>query len=250
MKMKKSFTISALLLASGTLFAQRNVDLAVTLTSPAANATITSGQAFTLSVSVKNVGANPVKVTDTVAVFFYIDNQSNLLKDGSNNPIGFVTVNRALNTGDTVNNSASLTLSHSLTGDHQLCAITIPINRSADSVKDNTTGNNVNCATLKFAGGTTAIGTITASLSTHQVSPAYPNPASDFCNFKLNMGERAAVSITLTDMAGRVVLREDKGNLLKGEHELRLHTGNLPKGIYLYEVSTGNEKTRGKLSLR
>lgn len=249
--MKKSFMLSAMLLSAGTcVFAQRNVDLGVTLTSPAANATITSGQTFTLSVSVKNIGANPIKATDTVAVFFYIDNQSNLLKDGSNNPIGFATVNRALNTGDTVNNSMNLTMTHSLTGNHQLCAIAVPINRSADSVKDNVTANNVNCATLKFVSGTTAIGTVTASVSLHQVSPAYPNPANDFCSFKLDMGERAAVAITLTDMAGRVVLREDKGNLLKGEHELRLHTGNLPRGIYLYEVSAGNERSRGKLSLR
>ncbi len=63
------------------------------------------------------------------------------------------------------------------------------------------------------------------------------------------MGEKDAVSIVITDMAGRSVLNENKGILSAGEHNLHINTASLPSGIYMYDVIIGNEKSKGKFSI-
>lgn len=248
--MKKVLFFSAALLLGGSYAqAQRLVDLQAILVAPATGATITSGQQFSIDVTVKNVGTTQLKATDTVAVIFYIDNANNILRDGNNNPIGGSFTGQVMNPNDTKSVPLNLTMTHSISGQHSFCAIAVPINRSTDSVKDNVIANNVACNNVTFAGAT-SVGQIYATVSKHSVSAAYPNPATGTFGFDVKMGEHAMVEVKLVDLAGRVVLAESRGQQSAGAHSFKFNPGNTPAGIYLYEVKIGDEKFHGKLTLR
>ncbi len=203
-----------------------------------------------MNVSVKNVGTTPLLATDSIRVgYFFYGDSVRLLKDESGNVIksdflGPLAVNETKSI-----TPFNLTVTRSENGDANFCAMAIPFNRSADSVKDENLDNNIGCVDVKIASGGTAIHDITASQSKHRISEAYPKPCKGAVNFNVNMGERDKASIMITDMTGRTILTENKGMLSAGDHTLIVDAGHLPSGIYLYEVRIGEERNRGKISL-
>lgn len=248
---KKVLALSvALFAAVAGAHAQRLVDLQATLVNPPSNSTITSGQQFTIDVTVKNAGTTQLKATDTVAIIFYIDNTNNIIKDGNGQAVGSAFTGQVMNPNDTKTVTLNMTLTHSITGQHSFCTIAGPVNRSADSVKDNNTANNSSCSNNITFAGSTSVGQVFATVSKHAVSAAYPNPATGSFSFDVKMGDNDVVDIKLVDLTGRTVFTSTQGRQSTGEHTFKVQPANVPAGIYLYEVKIGDEKFHGKVTLQ
>ncbi|GEM_PF-2023119 len=248
--MKKISLFSWLFILSASIaFAQRTVDLVATMSNPVSGSSVISGQGFQVDIAVQNVGNNPLLASDTVIVGFYIDDPNNLLRDVNNNLIVTSFTGQTLGLNETQTASINLTINHSETGSHQFCALAIPVNRSADSIRDVDLDNNLTCNSLQFGPGSTSVKRTYATLSNHIVSKAYPNPAFEHINFDLKMRERDLVNIVIADLTGRTVLRENKGILSSGDHTVKIKTGHLPKGIYIYDITIGSNRTKGKFSI-
>ncbi len=59
----------------------------------------------------------------------------------------------------------------------------------------------------------------------------YPNPVADEAKIKISMKKASALSVVITDLAGRTVIRQDY-SLHKGDSELVLSARHLPAGCY------------------
>ena len=65
----------------------------------------------------------------------------------------------------------------------------------------------------------------------------YPNPASTDVNFDIDLGSASDLSISITDVAGRVVASRNYGKL-SGKQVLPVNVQNLNKGIYMALIQT------------
>jgi len=251
-KMKKIYTLLAAALCLGTAAnAQRVIDLQTTITSPAANATITSGNTLTVNGVVKNLSTQQLKATDSVLYAFAIDNNLVSFNSGGQTVSYFFKTGKILNQNDTlqINRSFTISFNSSLNGSHTFCLVAFPLNESVDSVTDNVTTNNSGCNAVTFAGGTTGVETITAEIAENSVGRTYPNPANSEVNFDLNLGGNNSVTVQVYDITGRLVMSEDKGYMTKGNHTVKMNTAALVKGMYIYRVNIGTEVSTGKFSI-
>ncbi len=68
----------------------------------------------------------------------------------------------------------------------------------------------------------------------------YPNPVSDVLNLEITLAEASAFTLQITDLAGKVVLKEthNSGAVFKAS----LNVKALPSGAYLLSLSTPSEK--------
>ncbi len=76
----------------------------------------------------------------------------------------------------------------------------------------------------------------------------YPNPASAITtfNFQLEVSER--IVLTIVDMKGRVIFKNDLGSLPQGENQIELYLSGLQNGMYTCRLmSNGTTKATGKL---
>lgn len=83
-----------------------------------------------------------------------------------------------------------------------------------------------------------------------KVSEAYPNPASDRVNLKLNMKRSASVSIQLTDMMGKVISTETYNNVGAGTQVLGLNVEGLSKGVYFCKITAGGNSATQKIVVK
>lgn len=70
----------------------------------------------------------------------------------------------------------------------------------------------------------------------------YPNPAADFVNIPLNLATAATVTISITDMAGRVVYNMPATTVNSGKQTLKMPASDLPAGVYNATIMVGSEK--------
>jgi hypothetical protein len=64
----------------------------------------------------------------------------------------------------------------------------------------------------------------------------YPNPFTEYCNIPLYLPETANVSISLKNLQGMEVERQEYTTLAQGEHLLKLWRENLAPGSYYAEI--------------
>jgi hypothetical protein len=65
----------------------------------------------------------------------------------------------------------------------------------------------------------------------------FPNPANKFVNLKLNAIDIDSITITISDAAGRVVLREER--MVDQQHEIKVDVSQLGIGFYVVRVHDG-----------
>ncbi|HFX17749.1 MAG TPA: T9SS type A sorting domain-containing protein [Flavobacteriales bacterium] len=75
----------------------------------------------------------------------------------------------------------------------------------------------------------------TENLSIQRVE-AFPIPAKDRLNFKIEAIEPESIDISLIDLSGRLINKQSF-KLQSGVNHLMIHIGQLPKGGYLYQIS-------------
>lgn len=81
------------------------------------------------------------------------------------------------------------------------------------------------------------------------IEPNYPNPFNPSTTLRVNLPQTAAVSVTVYDLTGRVVMQLPARSLQAGRHSITLDASNLSTGVYIYRVSTGNWFASGKMTL-
>jgi hypothetical protein len=76
---------------------------------------------------------------------------------------------------------------------------------------------------------------------------AYPNPAYSNTNIRFTIATDANVSVSITDMSGRLVVAENEVFLAAGEHTVAVNTNSLTAGEYIYLIRTsGGDGMAGK----
>ncbi|TND07686.1 MAG: BNR/Asp-box repeat-containing protein [Bacteroidetes bacterium] len=71
--------------------------------------------------------------------------------------------------------------------------------------------------------------------------PAVPNPATDFTAFDFQVSEETAVTLTISDLQGKTLIKPVNGTrYLPGRHQVKLFHSevDLPAGIYIATVTT------------
>lgn len=118
---------------------------------------------------------------------------------------------------------------------------------------DNYTGNDslyndLAIFPIVVVGGPTGTGKVThKDLS---LMGAYPNPATNVANIRFALADRTDVTITLMDMAGRVVSTTSQEQFATGEHSIAVSTAGLVAGNYIYLVRTATGSgLAGKLTV-
>lgn len=69
---------------------------------------------------------------------------------------------------------------------------------------------------------------------------AYPNPFMDRFIVQFNLFEASNLTMTLTDISGKLVMENDLGDQRSGLHYLEVNAGNLPVGMYVLTLRTDN----------
>lgn len=253
--MKKLFTLAAALCSfTFAAKAQRLVDISATMNNPVANFTIDSGVSFQSKVVVTNVGANPLKAGDSIIYSWYLDGAGLVFGGGSSTTVYYSSskIGKVLNQNDTIQINANFSVGYTTSTNNdktvQYCIVVAPINRSADSVKDNVSANNQGCKSIVMKANYnpgTGVSTVTGTNVENHVS-LYPNPVSSVAKFSLSMNNIAEVSLKIYDVTGRLVISENKGKL-SGDNTISVDTKNLQNGIYLYRVEMGSDIQTGKM---
>ena len=75
-------------------------------------------------------------------------------------------------------------------------------------------------------------------VSTINVS-MYPNPVASQATLSFNVEESANVSYQVFDMTGRMVMNQNLGRLVAGEHQVSVNAENLSTGSYILRLSQG-----------
>ncbi len=71
----------------------------------------------------------------------------------------------------------------------------------------------------------------------------FPNPSSKgYTNVELELTNEEYVSVSLTDLSGKLVASPFEGNLEMGKHRLPVDLSNLEAGVYMAEITIGNNK--------
>lgn len=243
--MKKILLLVAVIAASFSLNAQRTVDMETTLNQPTDGSTVRAGIPFTVEYVFKNNGPDIIKTTDTLFVWYYINNvnqaglrqvfrlTSDLLKDSS---ITFTRPGISFNT-----NQAA--------GAREFCVFGTVINRSADAAIDtsraNTNNNNRACSNLTLTVG------LGDELSAKKLNAnAYPNPMSSVGTISYTTAVSSDVSVKIFDIAGRQVLNVFEGKQDAGDHTANFNVSELKDGIYFYQIQAGDVSTTNKLVIR
>ncbi len=79
------------------------------------------------------------------------------------------------------------------------------------------------------------------------ITQAYPNPTSGMTYFNVTTKSNDDMTITVTDLLGKVVHSELKANVASGVTTVSLNTANWNSGMYTYNVISGGKSATGKL---
>ncbi len=244
----KKILLSILLAAATTgVYAQRMIDLEVTMTTPVNGTVVDGTKDFNLKVTVKNLGPETIKTTDTLAIGFTLDNSTTLescIINGTTAQSFLSPVTSAIAPNATASINVNMKFANAPSnGSHPFCVLALIRNSSADSVKDNALTNNQSCANITVAP------TSVASIGTGAMGNVYPNPAVDVAHVDVEMYTAAPVVLTLTDFSGRVIRKENKGLMQPGKATLQLNVTDVPAGSYIYHISVGDGLQHGKLTV-
>ena len=227
--------------------AQRVADLKVTLKTPAAGTTLNSGADFPITYTIKNNGpAKYDKTKDTMITGWFVD--GNYI---ANTQSMFKLVND-LNVGDSITlpDTLRLTFTDAANGTHEFCVAVLPYNTSADSLVDHNGEDNFGCQDFNFFSTTVGLNEIVANKGgknkTQSIS-FYPNPVSNVATTEIYLAERQKVTVTISDITGKVVLTEEKGFVNSGSQKISANLNALNNGMYLVKVVAGAQQYMGKV---
>lgn len=214
-------------------FAQRSCDLKMTLLTPAASATITSGSNIAPAFSITNLGPDAMAIGDTLLAGLSVDGSAI-----SGTTIVLI-VNKSIAKDSFINLSYapfSLTFTSAANGVRNFCAAAQFAMRTS-VVADAATANNVSCNSVTLAGGSTGIGAINDIIASD--INAYPNPASDKVNFDLIVDKAGLFTFEIFDITGKMV-KSSEQSLSAGSQTVSFDLNGLSAGAYTSKISSEN----------
>lgn len=253
--MKKIYSLALLMMLAVGAFAQRDINLEVTLVSPTASTTISAGNSFNILAVVKNLGPDSLRTTDSTLWFMSLSGQGLPFTFGSTTGVFWLRFNRSLKVNDTMQfNFPNRVLNYSQNVDSQrtMCFNALPTfdGGGNDTVADNDLTNNTSCVTLTFkANFASNVDEIFVSEAGVSEAVVYPNPANKFTNVHVNMAYNADVFVRVLDITGRTVLTTPAQFMEKGDHKIELDLQNLQSGMYIYQVQMGKDVASGKIMI-
>jgi len=89
---------------------------------------------------------------------------------------------------------------------------------------------------------------LSSNESANYMSDVYPNPASETININIRKSEATIVSVTITDMSGRVVYAS---NVIAGENYAHsIDCTEFSSGLYIVKVTSGEKLEEHKLTIQ
>jgi hypothetical protein len=79
------------------------------------------------------------------------------------------------------------------------------------------------------------------------VKVVYPNPAKDEVNVSYQLTKAAEVTITIRDIAGRMVMQSNEGFQFEGAQKATMALNGLNSGMYFVELNAGGAIAQQKL---
>jgi len=77
-----------------------------------------------------------------------------------------------------------------------------------------------------------------------------PNPASDYANIQISTPDNRKIELKIFDVTGRLVSRNNYGEIAGGTHTFKVNTESLPSGVYLFNVKAGASQTTKKVIVK
>lgn len=65
----------------------------------------------------------------------------------------------------------------------------------------------------------------------------YPNPSSANTNVEFELANNSNVTITLTDLTGKLISQPVNGEMTEGNHKVAINLANIQAGVYLVEIT-------------
>eukprot|EP01012_Entosiphon_sulcatum_P023008 TRINITY_DN27989_c0_g2_i1.p1 TRINITY_DN27989_c0_g2~~TRINITY_DN27989_c0_g2_i1.p1 ORF type:complete len:242 (+),score=15.31 TRINITY_DN27989_c0_g2_i1:7-732(+) len=128
----------------------------------------------------------------------------------------------------------------------QLCDTVALVTGTGSPITDPMPTNNISCKSVFSKKDPLAIGTI---LATAEQLAIYPNPASAVVNVKYDFQSAANAGITVYDMAGKVVYKEQPKQVTAGEKIYTINTAQFNSGLYMIELSVNDSKLVSKFTV-
>ncbi len=231
--MKKTLTLlSVITMCSLTSFAQRHVDLELTMISPANNQALEQGTAFPMNAVVKSLGSDIILPSDTIKLQMFLDNYPLSIASGSSVDSFFKISQRLMNYGDTV--QVNIPMHIMFSGYHSFCLQVSLANNTASAVTDPNAANDKQCAFLNI------FPTAVSSTSFENKVKVYPVPAKDVINWEAGDAFNPS-QITLYDFMGRVAYR----NATSGKSG-QVNVSSFAKGVYQLQLIGADNKMVSK----
>jgi len=105
-------------------------------------------------------------------------------------------------------------------------------------------GNNIWIDAVNLTGEPVGLNKFTKSIRYN----LYPNPTNGAARVNFTLSDKAEVTLSVTDLAGRVVSQTKNYSLTNGEHNLMVNENqSLPAGIYLVNMTINGQRVVSKL---
>lgn len=79
------------------------------------------------------------------------------------------------------------------------------------------------------------------------VSQNYPNPFSQNSTVRVNLEQKANLSLVVTNLLGQQVMRIERGDVPAGDYDFQIDGSQLTNGVYFYTVNAGDESVTRKM---
>jgi len=102
---------------------------------------------------------------------------------------------------------------------------------------------------IMVRGNNTPMG-VTADIKGDISLNVFPNPATDNAQVNYSLSNETNVTISIYDVAGKLVASQDKGSQSAGRHFSSINTSDMANGFYTVTVKTNNGTTTTKLIVK
>lgn len=233
--MKKLLTLLAIAACFTSTQAQvRSCNLEITLLSPIEYDFVQTGKPTDFSVSVKNLGPDPINPADTILYTIRYDGDS-VYSAGKPLQKAFKGYSIAVEQEVTQMIYAGLLQNYNTGGVHKYCIDAKLMNRNFTSgTSDPIITNNTGCHNVYvtiFNNGINDINATQAKLS------ASPVPSNKSINLTYAVAENANVKLFVTDMQGRTILEVSDEFMTVGSYNKDIDVSTLAPGVYFAHLS-------------
>jgi flagellar hook assembly protein FlgD len=76
-----------------------------------------------------------------------------------------------------------------------------------------------------------------------------PNPANGNTTIQYSLKNAGAVTLTITDITGKVVYTSNEGNKAAGDHSVNVNTENMNAGVYFYTLNVDGVSVTNKMTV-